>query len=212
MKLFFLSTLISPISTNLKVENWVVDSWAIDERDENFPDTVCENNEGGYEWISCEIGSFFSSELMRKKVHFFRKPSFQKVKLQADIDPEFLEKVKSGLKARTLKTGFSTMQTESTSCSTDDASSVPLLKAFIHVSNNERREKQFGSKTFHEVDLLFHRDGEKYNFQYRARAVCSPSALENGCSQVNSVTDMENYEINYGPYDMVFSDIKEVER
>ena len=49
MKLFFLFSLIS-ISSSLKVENWVVDSWAIDENNENFPATVCESTDGGYEW------------------------------------------------------------------------------------------------------------------------------------------------------------------
>ena len=186
MKSFLLFSLIS-ISPSLKVENWVVDSWAIDESDENFPATVCEDNEGGYEWISCEIGSFFSSELLRKKVHFFRKPSIQKVILEADIDTEFLEKIKLGLIARDSKTGFVSKQADSISCSTDDASNQPLLKAFIYVPNRESNEKQSESKTFHEVDLFFHRDGEKYNFQYRARTVCSPSALENGCSQVKLI-------------------------
>ena len=206
MKLFFLFSLI-PISTNLKVENWVVDNWAIDERDENFPATVCEDNEGGYEWISCEIGSFYSSELIRKKIHFFRKPSIQKVKLEAEIDPQFLEKMKSGLNARKILPN----QNESTSCPTDDASSVPLLKAFVHVPNTASKEKQsestFMNKTFHEVDLFFHRNGEKYNFQYRARAVCSPSALENGCSQVKPI-DRRYFSLSQN----VFSDTKEVER
>ena len=186
MESFFLFSLIS-ISSSLKVENWVIDSWAIDESDENFPATVCEDNEGGYEWISCEIGSFFSSELLRKKVHFFRKPSLQKVKLEADIDPEFLEKIKLGLKARDSKTGLVSKQADSISCPTDDASNQPLLKAFIYVPNRENNEKQSEAKTFHEVDLFFHRDGEKYNFQYRARTVCSTSALENGCSQVKLI-------------------------
>ena len=162
--------------TTFKVENWIVDSWAIDVNDENFPPNVCESNSGDYEWTSCEIGSFFSSELLRKKVHFFRRPSAQKIKLEANIDPEFLERIKSSLTSRNINS----KEKQSTSCPTDDASDVPLLKAFVHVTHQDKR-------TFHEVDLFFHRNGEKYNFQYRARSVCSPSALKNDCSQVISI-------------------------
>ena len=193
--------------TTFKVENWIVDSWAIDVSDENFPANVCESNSGDYEWTSCEIGSFFSSELLRKKVHFFRRPSAQKIKLEANIDPEFLERIKSSLTSRSINS----KEKQSTSCPTDDASSVPLLKAFVHVSNTASKEKQsestFMNKTFHEVDLFFHRNGEKYNFQYRARAVCSPSALENGCSQVKPI-DWRYFSLSQN----VFSDTKEVER
>ena len=193
--------------TTFKVENWIVDSWAIDVSDGNFPSNVCESNSGDYEWTSCEIGSFFSSELLRKKVHFFRRPSAQKIKLEANIDPEYLERIKSSLTSRNINS----KEKQSTSCPTDDASSVPLLKAFVHVPNTASKEKQsestFMNKTFHEVDLFFHRNGEKYNFQYRARAVCSPSALENGCSQVKPI-DRRYFSLSQN----VFSDTKEVER
>ena len=181
MKIRLLFSMTLSIIT-LKVENWVVDSWAIDESNENFPATVCENTDGGYEWISCEIGSFYSSELLRKKVHFFRRPSSQKIKLEANIDPEFLERIKSNLAARETKS----KQSQSTSCITDDASTVPLLKAFIHVQTDVGDGKKSQRKALHEVDLFFHRNGDKYNFQYRARSVCSASAMENGCSQVIS--------------------------
>ena len=50
-----------------------------------------------------KIGSFFSSELLGKKRHFFRRPSSQKIKLEANIDPEFLEGIKSSLAARETK-------------------------------------------------------------------------------------------------------------
>ena len=170
MQLLF--SLVLSVST-FKVENWIFDSWAIDVSDENFPPNICESNSGDYEWTSCEIGSFFSSELLRKKVHFFRRPLSQKIKLEANIGPEFLERIKTSLSSRNINS----KEKQSTSCPTYDASDVPLLKAFVHVTNQDKR-------TFHEVDLFFHRNGEKYNFQYRARSACSPSALENGCSQV----------------------------
>ena len=137
--------------------------------------------------LSCQIGSYYSLEVFKKKIHYFnrfRQPVSLSFPIRNNLVLENLDKYAN----KKIK-----IDINEHGCTTTDASDKPLTTAFMYGDEQMTKtystgpfdgDKLYLGKPIFEVELFFHRLNETYHhFQYRARTECSDQAIQEGCSQ-----------------------------